>query len=115
MQNQRVVSYASRQLRPHEVRYPTHDLELAAIVFALKTWKHYLYGEQFELFTDHKSLKYLKTQKELNMRQQRWMELLESYDFTISYHPGKGNVVADALSRRFTRPPTDPVLHSCMI
>jgi hypothetical protein len=100
MQEKKVVAYASRQLKPHEVRYPTHDLELAAVVFALKTWRHYLLGEKFELYTDHKSLKYLKTQKELNMRQRRWLELIESYDFQILYHPGKGNVVADALSRR---------------
>ena len=69
MQDGKVVAYASRQLKPHEVRYPVHDLELAAIVFAPKMWRHYLYGEKFELFTDHKSLKYLKTQKDLNMRQ----------------------------------------------
>lgn len=100
MQDGKVVAYASRQLRPHEVRYATHDLELAAIVFALKMWRHYLFGEKFELFTDHKSLKYLKTQKDLNMRQQRWMEFLEQFDFDLSYHPGKANLVADALSRQ---------------
>ena len=98
LQNQKVVSYASRQLKPHERRYPTHDLELAAVVFALKVWRHYLYGERFELYTDHKSLKYIFSQKELNMRQQRWVEFISSYDFEILYHPGKGNVVADALS-----------------
>ena len=100
MQNGRVVAYASRQLKPHEKRYPTHDLELAAIVFALKMWRHYLLGERFELFTDHKSLKYLFSQRDLNLRQQRWLEFLASYDFDISYTPGKGNVVADALSRK---------------
>ena len=77
-----------------------HDLELAAVVFALKIWRHYLYGETFQIFTDHKSLKYLMSQKELNMRQRRWIELLKDYDFTIEYHPGKANVVADALSRK---------------
>ena len=85
MQGGRVVAYASRQLKPHEKRYPTHDLELAAIVFALKMWRHYLLGERFELFTDHKSLKYLFSQKDLNLRQQRWLEFLASYDFDIAY------------------------------
>jgi hypothetical protein len=101
MQDQRVVAYASRQLKPHETRYATHDLELAAIVFALKMWRHYLLGERFELYTDHKSLKYLKSQRDLNLRQQRWMEFIEEYDFDIAYHPGKANVVADALSRQY--------------
>ena len=77
-----------------------HDLELAAVVFALKIWRHYLYEETFQIFMDHKSLKYLMTQKELNMRQRRWMELLKDYDFTLEYHLGKANVVADALSRK---------------
>ena len=71
MQTGKVVAYASRQLRPHEVKYPVHDMELAAVVFALKMWRHYLFGERFELYTDHKSLKYLFSQKELNLRQQR--------------------------------------------
>ncbi|KAL0332872.1 UNVERIFIED_CONTAM: Transposon Tf2-11 polyprotein [Sesamum calycinum] len=87
-------------LRPHEINYPTHDLELAAIVHALKIWRHYLYGETFQIFTDHKSLKYIPTQKELNLRQRRWIELLKDYDCTIDYHPGKANIVADALSRK---------------
>ncbi|XP_061998945.1 uncharacterized protein LOC133716243 [Rosa rugosa] len=100
MQNGGVVAYGSRQLKVHERNYPTHDLELAAVVFALKIWRHYLYGEKFELFSDHKSLKYLFSQKELNMRQRRWMELIKDYDFTLEYHPGKANVVADALSRK---------------
>ena len=100
MQDKKVVAYASRQLRKHEVNYPTHDLELAAVVFALKIWRHYLYGSRFEVFSDHKSLKYLFDQKELNMRQRRWMEFLKDYDFELSYHPGKANVVADALSRK---------------
>ncbi|XP_065881830.1 uncharacterized protein [Euphorbia lathyris] len=100
MQNGKVIAYASRQLRTHEVNYPTHDLELAAIVHALKIWRHYLYGETFQILTDHKSLKYILTQKELNLRQRRWIELLKDYDCTIDYHPGKANVVADALSRK---------------
>ena len=100
MQRGRVIAYASRQLKAHERNYPTHNLELAAVVFALKIWRHYLYGETFRVLTDHKSLKYLTTQKELNLRQRRWMELLKDYDCTINYHPGKGNVVADALSRK---------------
>ena len=99
MQDGHVVAYGSRQLKNHEVNYPTHDMELAAIVFSLKTWRHYLYGERFEVFSDHKSLKYIFTQRDLNMRQRRWMEILEDYDFTLQYHPGKANVVADALSR----------------
>ena len=100
MQEGKVIAYTSRQLRPHEQNYPTHDLELAAIVHALKTWRHYLYGETFQVFTDHKSLKYIPTQRDLNLRQRRWMELLKDYDCTIEYHPGKANVVADALSRK---------------
>jgi hypothetical protein len=100
---QRVIAYASRQLQIHEQNYPTHDLELAAVVFALKIWRHYLYGVQFELFTDHKSLRYLYSQKELNQRQSRWMELIKDYDFALQYHPGKANVVADALSRKTRR------------
>ena len=100
MQNGKVIAYASRQLKSYESNYPTHDLELAAVVFALKIWRHYLYGSRCEIFTDHKSLKYIFTQKELNLRQRRWLELLKDYDLTISYHPGKANVVADALSRK---------------
>src|SRR6202000_2766908 len=100
MQSGRVVAYGSRQLKNHEQSYPTHDIELAAIVFALKAWRHYLYGEQFEVFLDYKSLKYIFTQRDLNMRQRRWMEFLEDYDFTLHYHPGKANVVANALSRK---------------
>ena len=100
MQDGKVVAYASRQLKPHEQNYPTHDLELAAVVFALKIWRHYLYGEKCRIFTDHKSLKYLLTQKDLNLRQRRWLELLKDYDCIIDYHLGKANVVADALSRK---------------
>ncbi|GJS04093.1 putative nucleotidyltransferase, ribonuclease H [Tanacetum coccineum] len=100
MQHGKVIAYASRQLKPYEENYPTHDLELAAIVFALKIWRHYLYEETCDIFTDHKSLKYIFTQNELNMRQRRWLELLKDYDANIQYHPGKANVVADALSRK---------------
>ena len=100
MQNDRVIAYASRQLKKHEENYPTHDLELAAVVFALKIWRHYLYGVPCRIFTYHKSLQYIFTQKELNLRQRRWLELIKDYDCTIEYHPGKANVVADALSRR---------------
>ncbi|KAL0539461.1 hypothetical protein IC582_023673 [Cucumis melo] len=100
MQQGKVVAYASRQLKSHEQNYPTHDLELAAVVFALKIWRHYLYGEKIQIFTDHKSLKYFFTQKELNMRQRRWLELVKDYDCEILYHPGKANVVANALSRK---------------
>jgi len=100
MQDNKVVAYASRQLRIHERNYPTHDLELAAVVFVLKIWRHYLYGSRFEVFSDHKSLKYLFDQKELNMRQRRWLELLKDYDFGLNYHPGKANIVADALIRK---------------
>ncbi|KAL0551253.1 hypothetical protein IC582_010339 [Cucumis melo] len=100
MQQGKVVAYASRQLKSHEQNYPTHDLELAAVVFALKIWRHYLYGEKIQIFTDHKSLKYFFTQKELNMRQRRWLELVKDYDCEILYHPSKANVVADALSRK---------------
>ncbi|KAA3487887.1 reverse transcriptase [Gossypium australe] len=100
MQEGKVIAYALRQLKPHEKNYPTHDLELAAIVFALKIWRHYLYGEKCHIFSDHKSLKYLMTQKDLNLRQRRWLELLKDYEFVIDYHPGKANVVAYALSRK---------------
>ncbi|XP_071939911.1 uncharacterized protein [Coffea arabica] len=100
MQMGKVVAYASRRLKPHEQNYPTHDLELAAVIFALKKWRHYLYGVTFEVYTDHKSLKYLFSQKEQNLRQRRWVEFLEDYDCSINYHPGKANVVADALSRK---------------
>ena len=98
MQSKRVVAYGSRQLKNHEHNYPTHDMELAAIVFSLKIWRHYLYDEQFKLFSYHKSLKYIFTQLDLNMRQRKWMEFLEDYDFTLHYHPGKANVVANALN-----------------
>ena len=100
MQRERVIAYASRQLKPAETRSVTHDLELAAIVFALRIWRHYLLGEKFVLYTDHKSLKYLFSQKELNLQQQCWLEFLASYDVDILYTPGKENCVADALSRK---------------
>ena len=98
MQHDRVIAYASRQLKVHERNYPTHDLELAAVVFALKIWRHYLYGVRCEIYTDHKSLQYIMSQRDLNSRQRRWIELLKDYDLSILYHPGKANVVADALS-----------------
>ncbi|GKC01035.1 putative reverse transcriptase domain-containing protein [Tanacetum coccineum] len=100
MQNEKVIAYASRQLKIHEKNYTTHDLELGAVVFALKLWRHYLYGTRCTVFTDHKSLQHILDQKELNMRQRRWLELLSDYDCDIRYHPGKANVVADALSRK---------------
>ncbi|GJU13315.1 putative reverse transcriptase domain-containing protein [Tanacetum coccineum] len=97
MQREKVIAYASRQLKPNEENYTTHDLELGAVVFALKIWRHYLYGTKCTVFTDHKSLQHILDQKELNMRQRRWLELLADYDCEIRYHPGKANVVADAL------------------
>ncbi|KAI3780239.1 hypothetical protein L2E82_10210 [Cichorium intybus] len=100
MQRGKVIAYASRQLKTHEVNYTTHDLELGAVVFALKIWRHYLYGTECTVFTDHKSLQHILNQKELNMRQRRWVELLSDYECEIRYHPGKANVVADALSRK---------------
>ena len=100
MQDGRVIAYASRQLRKREDNYSTHDLELAAVVFALRIWRSYLYGEEVEVYTDHQSLKYLFTQPDLNLRQRRWMEFVADYDIRIRYHPGNANVVADALSRR---------------
>ena len=100
MQSGRVVAYGSCQLKNHEQNYPTHDLELAAVVFALKIWCHYLYGEEFEVYSEHKSPKSIFTQQDLNMRQHRWMEFLEDYDFTLHYHHGRANVVADELSRK---------------
>ncbi|GJX70729.1 putative reverse transcriptase domain-containing protein [Tanacetum coccineum] len=100
MQREKVISYASHQLKIHEKNYMTHDLELGAVVFALNIWRHYLYGTKYTVFTDHKSLQHILDQKELNMRQRRWLELLSDYDCDIRYHPGKANVVADALSRK---------------
>ena len=101
MQSGRVVAYGSRQLKNNEQNYPTHDMELAVVVFALKIWSHYLYTEQnFEVYSNHKSLRYIFTPQDLNMRQRGWIEFLKDYDFTLHYHPGKANVVVDALSRK---------------
>ncbi|GJS70448.1 putative reverse transcriptase domain-containing protein [Tanacetum coccineum] len=100
MQREKVIAYSSRQLKPHEENYTTHDLELGAVVFALKIWRHYLYETKCTVFTDHKSLQHILDQKELNMRQRRWLELLADYDCKIRYHPRKANVVADALNRK---------------
>jgi hypothetical protein len=98
VQEGNVMAYASRKLKKHEENYPTHDLELAAVVHALKIWRHYLMGNKCELYTDHKSLKYFFTLTELNMMQRRWLKLIKDYDVEINYHPGKANVVANALS-----------------
>ncbi|GKE02132.1 putative reverse transcriptase domain-containing protein, partial [Tanacetum coccineum] len=100
MQREKMIAYASRQLKVYEKNYTTHELELGSVVFALKIWRHYLYGTKCTMFTDYKSLQHLLNQKELNMRQRRWLELLSDYDCDIRYHPGKANVVANALSRK---------------
>ena len=100
MQHGKVVAYASRHLKKNEQNYLIHDLELAVVVMALKMWRHYLYGARFEVYTDHKSLNYVFTQRDLNLRQRRWVEYLKNYDFELAYHLGKANVVADVLSRR---------------
>jgi hypothetical protein len=100
MQEGHVIAYASRQLRKHELNYPTHDLELAVVVHALKIWRHYIMGTKCQVYTDHKSLKYIFTQKDLNLRQRRWLELIKDYDLEIHYHPGKANLVADSLSQK---------------
>nr|GFC31192.1 putative reverse transcriptase domain-containing protein [Tanacetum cinerariifolium] len=104
MQCEKVIAYASRQLRKNEENYTIHDLELGAVVFALRLWRHYLYGTKCMVYTDHKSLQYILDQKELNMRQRRWIELLSNYDCEICYHPRKANVVTDALSRKDKEP-----------
>nr|GFA02597.1 putative reverse transcriptase domain-containing protein [Tanacetum cinerariifolium] len=100
MQREKVIAYASRQLKIHEKNYMTQDLELGSVVFAFKIWRHYLYETKCTVFTDHKSLQHILDQKELNMRQRRWLKLLSDYDCEIRYHPGKANVVTDALSRK---------------
>ena len=94
------MAYGSRQLKNHERNYSKHNMELEAIVFGLNIWRHYLYDEQFEVFSNHKSLKYIFTQRDLNMRQCKWMEYLEDYDFTLHYHPSKENVVVDVLNQK---------------
>jgi hypothetical protein len=99
MQDGHMVAHASQQLRKHEAHYSTYDLELAVVVHTLKIWWHYLMGKICELYMDHKSLKYIFTQSNLNLRQRRWLELITDYDLGINYHPRKTNVVADALSR----------------
>ncbi|GJU00235.1 retrotransposon protein, putative, ty3-gypsy subclass [Tanacetum coccineum] len=100
MQRNKVIAYASRQFKIHKKNYTTHDLELEAVVFALKTWRHYLYGTKSVIYMDHKSVQHIFNQKELNMRQRRWIELFSDYECKLRYHPGKANVVADALSRK---------------
>jgi hypothetical protein len=100
MQEGNVIAYESRQLWKHELNYPTHDLELAVVVHALKIWRHYIMGTKCQVYTDHKSLKYIFTQKDLNLRQHRWLELIKDYDLEIHYHPSKANLVADALSQK---------------
>nr|GFB19447.1 putative reverse transcriptase domain-containing protein [Tanacetum cinerariifolium] len=100
MQRGKVIAYALRQLKIHEKNYTMHDLELGAVVFAFKIWRHYLYSTKSVIYTDHKSLQHIFDQKELNMRQRRWIELFSDYECEIRYHPGKANVVADALSRK---------------
>ncbi|GKD31662.1 putative reverse transcriptase domain-containing protein, partial [Tanacetum coccineum] len=100
MQRGKVIAYASRQLKIHKKNYTTHDFELGVVVFALKIWRHYLYGTKRVIYTDHRSLQHIFSQKDLKMRHHRWIELFSDYDFEIRYHPGKANVVADALSRK---------------
>jgi hypothetical protein len=97
MQDGHVVAYASRQLRKHEEKYPSHNMELAVVVHALKIWRHYIIGKRCEVYSDHKSLKYIFTQLDLNLRQRIWLELIKDYDLGINYHLGNANVVADAL------------------
>ncbi|GKA16261.1 putative reverse transcriptase domain-containing protein [Tanacetum coccineum] len=105
MQREKVISYASRQLKIHEKNYMTHDLELGVVMFALKIWRHYLYRTKYTMFTDHQSLQHILDQKELNMRQLRWLEFLSGYDCKIRFHPRKANVIADALSKKEREPP----------
>jgi hypothetical protein len=100
MQEGRVVSYASHQLKNHEENYPTYDPELATVVHALKIWRHYLIDHRCEIYSDHKILKYIFTQTDLNLRQRRWLELIKDYNIGINYHPSKANIIVDALSRK---------------
>jgi hypothetical protein len=100
MQGGRATAYVSRQLRRHEEHYPTHDLELLAVVHTLKVLRHYLLGNLVHIYTNHKSLKYLFAQPDLNMRQRRWLELIKDYELEVHYHPSKANVIADALSHK---------------
>jgi hypothetical protein len=100
MQQGRVISYSSRQLSHHEERYPTHDLELVAVVMALRMWHHYLRGNVVHIYTNHKCLKYIFTQSDLNMRQRRWLELIKDYELEDHYHSGKANIIADTFSRK---------------
>jgi len=113
MQEGYVIAYVLRQLRKHEVNYPTHDLELAAVVHALKIWRHYLLGNLCNIYTDHKSLKYIFTQPELNKRQRRWLELIKDYNLQVHYHPGKANMVVDALSQNHTAIQFRLKIHRC--
>ena len=101
MQENRVIANASRALRPHKLNYLTHGLELAAVIHALKIWRYYLMGTHCNIYTAHKSLKYIFTQSDLNMRQRRWLELIKDYDLEVHYHPDKVNVVPDAVSHKF--------------
>ena len=109
-----MIAYASCQLKKHELNYSTHDLELAVVVHALKIWRHYLLENKVYIYTDHKSLTYIFTQSELNMRQQRWLELIKDYNLEVHYHPGKANVVADALSQELHQGDEEslPLTHS---
>nr|GEZ75299.1 putative reverse transcriptase domain-containing protein [Tanacetum cinerariifolium] len=100
MQWEKVTVYAFRQLKTHEENYTTHDMELDVVVFALRLWRHYLYGMKCTVYTAHKSIQYILDQKELNMRQRQWIELLSDYDCEIRYYPDKANVMADALSQK---------------
>jgi hypothetical protein len=100
MQEGHVIAYASCQLRKNELNYPTHDLELACVVHALKIWRHYIMGTKCQVYTDHKCLKYIFTRKDRILRQRHWLEFIKDYDLNIPYHPGKANLVADALSQK---------------
>nr|GFA75113.1 putative reverse transcriptase domain-containing protein [Tanacetum cinerariifolium] len=117
MQREKLIGYASRQLKIHEKNYTTHDLKLGSVLFALKIWRHYLYGTKCTVFIDHKSLQHILDQKELNMRQRRWLELLSDYNCEIRYHSGKANVVADALSQKERDKPirTSNALHNAIM